>query len=67
MTATKERFGAGFYQNYFQEPGVAEASLGENVATSLRLTYAGVRSPEPSGGSSACSLSPNHARPGSRT
>ncbi len=50
MTATKERFGAGFYQNYFQEPGVAESSLEKDVATTLRLSYAGVRSLEPSGG-----------------
>ena len=50
MTVTQQRFGEGFYQNYFQEPGVAEASLEADVATTLRLAYAGVRSPEPSGG-----------------
>jgi pimeloyl-ACP methyl ester carboxylesterase len=50
LTVTEQRFGKGFYQNYFQEPGVAEASLGKDVATTLRLTYCGIRKPEPSGG-----------------
>jgi len=50
MSESKERFGEGFYQNYFQQPGVAEASLGEDVARTLRLSYAGVRSSEPTGG-----------------
>ena len=50
LTVTKQRFGEGFYQNYFQEPGVAEASLEKDVAATLRLTYSGIRSPEPSDG-----------------
>jgi epoxide hydrolase A/B len=50
LTVTRQRFGEGFYQNYFQEPGVADASLGKDVAATLRLTYGGVRSPEPSAG-----------------
>jgi pimeloyl-ACP methyl ester carboxylesterase len=50
LTVAKQRFGEGFYQNYFQAPGVAEASLEADVATTLRLTYSGVRNPEPSGG-----------------
>lgn len=32
----KDRF---FYQNYFQEPGVAEAELGADTAKSLRMIY----------------------------
>ncbi|MFE2061348.1 alpha/beta fold hydrolase [Streptomyces sp. NPDC059467] len=50
LTVTAQRFGDGFYQNYFQEPGVAEADLGKDVATTLRLAFAGVRAAEPSEG-----------------
>jgi pimeloyl-ACP methyl ester carboxylesterase len=31
-----------FYQNYFQEPGVAEAGLGADTARSLRMIYFGI-------------------------
>jgi hypothetical protein len=48
MTETEQRFGKGFYQNYFQKPGVAEASLEKDVAATFRLAFAGVRNPEPS-------------------
>jgi pimeloyl-ACP methyl ester carboxylesterase len=50
MTLTEQRFGKGFYQNYFQEPGVAEASLEKDVAATFRLALSGVRNPEPSEG-----------------
>jgi len=50
MTVTEQRFGKGFYQNYFQEPGVAEASLEKDVAATFRLAFSGVRNPEPSEG-----------------
>jgi pimeloyl-ACP methyl ester carboxylesterase len=50
MTLTEQRFGKGFYQNYFQEPGVAEASLEKDVAATFRLALSGVRNPEPSDG-----------------
>ncbi|QUQ69115.1 alpha/beta fold hydrolase [Kutzneria sp. CA-103260] len=50
LTVTRERFGDGFYQNYFQQPGVADAALGKDIAATLRMTYASVRNPEPSEG-----------------
>jgi pimeloyl-ACP methyl ester carboxylesterase len=50
MTLTEQRFGKGFYQNCFQEPGVAEASLEKDVAATFRLALSGVRNPEPSEG-----------------
>ncbi|MGW3199788.1 alpha/beta fold hydrolase [Streptomyces sp. NPDC001118] len=50
QAVVEQCFGAGFYQNYFQEPGVADADLGRDVAATLRLTYGAVRSPEPSDG-----------------
>ncbi|MFI9387841.1 alpha/beta fold hydrolase [Kutzneria sp. NPDC052558] len=50
LTLTRERFGEGFYQNYFQQPGVADAELNKDIAATLRLTYAGVRKAEPDPG-----------------
>jgi pimeloyl-ACP methyl ester carboxylesterase len=50
LTVTRQRFGDGFYQNYFQEPGVADAALDKDVAATLRMTYGGVRNPDPSPG-----------------
>jgi pimeloyl-ACP methyl ester carboxylesterase len=51
LTITRERFGENFYQNYFQEPGVAEAGLGKDIRVTLRKTFAGVpnRNPAPGG------------------
>ncbi|MFF4749331.1 alpha/beta fold hydrolase [Streptomyces sp. NPDC002514] len=50
LTVSKQRFGEGFYQNYFQEPGVAEAGLGADITATLRLAYSAVRNPEPTEG-----------------
>jgi pimeloyl-ACP methyl ester carboxylesterase len=50
MTVTEQRFGKGFYQNYFREPGVAEASLEKAVAATFRLAFSGIRNPGPSDG-----------------
>jgi pimeloyl-ACP methyl ester carboxylesterase len=36
-----ERFGAGFYQLYFQQQGVPEAELGEDVPATFRKIFAG--------------------------
>ncbi|MGW1285176.1 alpha/beta fold hydrolase [Streptomyces sp. NPDC002586] len=36
QAVVEQCFGAGFYQNYFQEPGVADADLGRDVAAALR-------------------------------
>jgi pimeloyl-ACP methyl ester carboxylesterase len=44
MTETEQRFGKGFYQNYFQEPGVAEASLAKDVAANEDSRRRGVGS-----------------------
>ncbi|MEU0839657.1 alpha/beta hydrolase [Streptomyces sp. NPDC005962] len=35
-SATRTYYGEGFYQNYFQQPGVADAELGQDIASSLR-------------------------------
>jgi len=45
MTVTEQRFGKGFYQNYFQEPGVAEASLEKDVAATFSSSV--LRRPQP--------------------
>ncbi|TDD46236.1 alpha/beta hydrolase [Kribbella antibiotica] len=50
LTATAERFGPDFYQNYFQEPGVADAELGNDIEGSLRRIYAGVSTSNPTPG-----------------
>ncbi|MFE9611405.1 alpha/beta fold hydrolase [Streptomyces sp. NPDC006012] len=50
LTVSKKRFGEGFYQNYFQEPGVAEAGLGADIAATMRMTFGSVRNPEPTEG-----------------
>ena len=50
LTVTRQRFGDGFYQNYFQEPGVADAVLGKDITATLRRTYAGVPNPSPEPG-----------------
>jgi pimeloyl-ACP methyl ester carboxylesterase len=49
-TETRQRFGEDFYQNYFQKPGIADASLGEDPAATLRLCFSGIRNPNPAGG-----------------
>jgi pimeloyl-ACP methyl ester carboxylesterase len=42
LTVLRSRFGDGFYMNYFQQPGVADAELARDVpATFRRLLYAG--------------------------
>lgn len=41
LTLSKQRFGENFYQNYFQEPGVADASLGKDVSVTLHRIYGG--------------------------
>ncbi|WP_405056617.1 alpha/beta hydrolase [Kribbella sp. NBC_01505] len=50
LTLSERKFGADFYQNYFQEPGVADAELDKDVASSLRRIYCGVPAAEPSPG-----------------
>ncbi|MGW3464933.1 alpha/beta fold hydrolase [Streptomyces olivaceoviridis] len=50
LTVAKQRFGEGFHQNYFQEPGVADAAFDKDVAATLRLIYCGIPDPEPSDG-----------------
>ncbi|WP_055555611.1 alpha/beta fold hydrolase [Streptomyces sp. NBRC 110028] len=41
-SATRTYYGEGFYQNYFQQPGVADAELGQDIASSLRrILYSG--------------------------
>ncbi|WP_063731350.1 alpha/beta fold hydrolase [Streptomyces sp. RTd22] len=35
-SVTRRVYGEGFYQNYFQQPGVADAELGQDIASSLR-------------------------------
>lgn len=62
MTETEQRFGKGFYQNYFQEPGVAEAGLEKDVAATFRLAFSGVRNPEPSEGFLGLFCSSNQRR-----
>jgi pimeloyl-ACP methyl ester carboxylesterase len=39
LTVARERFGEGFYQIYFQEPGVADVALGKDVEATLRSIY----------------------------
>jgi pimeloyl-ACP methyl ester carboxylesterase len=41
LVVTRERFGEGFYQNYFQQPGVADAELAKDVDASLRNILVG--------------------------
>ncbi len=41
LTLSKQRFGENFYQNYFQEPGVADASLGKDVSATLHRIFGG--------------------------
>ncbi|WP_157494698.1 alpha/beta fold hydrolase [Kutzneria sp. 744] len=50
LTVTRQRFGDGFYQNYFQEPGVADAALDKDIAATLRRTYGSVRNADPEPG-----------------
>ncbi|WP_425554252.1 alpha/beta fold hydrolase [Kribbella yunnanensis] len=50
LTVTEQRFGPDFYQNYFQEPGIADAELNKDVEGALRRIYAGVPAPEPTPG-----------------
>ncbi|MFF7651098.1 alpha/beta fold hydrolase [Streptomyces sp. NPDC007983] len=41
-SATRTYYGEGFYQNYFQQPGIADAELGQDIASSLRrILYSG--------------------------
>ncbi|WP_326835263.1 alpha/beta hydrolase [Amycolatopsis rhabdoformis] len=45
MTVSEKKFGPGFYQNYFQKPGVAEAEFERDVEKTMRVFFAD-RSPE---------------------
>jgi pimeloyl-ACP methyl ester carboxylesterase len=41
LSILRERFGDGFYQVYFQQPGVAEAELGKDVPVTFRKVFGG--------------------------
>jgi pimeloyl-ACP methyl ester carboxylesterase len=41
LSLLRERFGDGFYQSYFQQPGVAEAELGADLRTTFRKLLGG--------------------------
>ncbi|UNO39090.1 alpha/beta hydrolase [Streptomyces sp. MST-110588] len=41
LAALREQLGEGFYQIYFQEPGVADAELAQDPATAFRRMLAG--------------------------
>ncbi|GAA0593557.1 alpha/beta hydrolase [Kribbella sandramycini] len=58
LTVTEQRFGPDFYQNYFQEPGVADAELEKDIASTLRRVYAGVPDPDPAPGFAGRFLEP---------
>ncbi|MFB6719111.1 alpha/beta fold hydrolase [Kribbella sp. NPDC056345] len=59
LTVTEQRFGPDFYQNYFQEPGIADAELGNDIPDALRRIYAGVPAPEPTSGFAGRFLNPS--------
>ncbi len=59
LTVTEQRFGPDFYQNYFQEPGVADTELGKDVSGALRRIYAGAPAPEPTSGFAGRFLNPS--------
>ncbi|MGW0522674.1 alpha/beta fold hydrolase [Crossiella sp. NPDC003009] len=40
LVAARQRFGDGFYQIYFQEPGVADAELNQDIRSTFRKTLA---------------------------
>ncbi|MFC5661478.1 alpha/beta fold hydrolase [Kitasatospora misakiensis] len=46
----RERYGDGFYQNYFQRPGVADAELGHDLHATFRRILRGVSGDRPRGG-----------------
>jgi pimeloyl-ACP methyl ester carboxylesterase len=46
LTVTKQRFGEDFYQNRFQEPGVAETEMEKDIASILRATFTDVGTAE---------------------
>ncbi|MFF1817945.1 alpha/beta fold hydrolase [Kribbella sp. NPDC058245] len=50
LTMSARTFGADFYQNYFQKPGVADAELDKDVADSLRRIYCGTPAADPTPG-----------------
>ncbi|MFC9690574.1 alpha/beta fold hydrolase [Kribbella sp. NPDC056951] len=58
LTVTEQRFGPDFYQNYFQEPGIADAELNKDVEGALRRIYAGVPAPDPTPGFAGRFLNP---------
>ncbi len=39
LAAMRAKFGDGYYMNYFQQPGVADAELARDVASALRGIY----------------------------
>jgi pimeloyl-ACP methyl ester carboxylesterase len=67
MTVSEQRFGKGFYQNYFQEPGVAEASLEKDVAATFPWRSQASATLSPRKISSACSSNQRLCRTGSPT
>jgi hypothetical protein len=50
LVATRERFGQDFYQNYFQQPGVADGEVSKDVAATFRKTLASIPATQPSMG-----------------
>ncbi|MBP2477899.1 pimeloyl-ACP methyl ester carboxylesterase [Crossiella equi] len=50
LASAREHFGPDFYQIYFQEPGVADAELNADPASTFRRVLAGLGDPNASGG-----------------
>ncbi|GAB2718588.1 alpha/beta fold hydrolase [Kitasatospora kifunensis] len=47
LAASRQVYGDGFYQNYFQQPGVADAELAQDPARTFRATLFGVSGDNP--------------------
>ena len=47
-STTRGRYGEGYYQIYFQAPGVADAELAQDIASSFRRILVGVSGDNPS-------------------
>ncbi|MFF0145222.1 pimeloyl-ACP methyl ester carboxylesterase [Amycolatopsis sulphurea] len=50
LALARERFGANFYQNYFQLPEIPEAELSRDVATTMRTVLTGSQAEDPAPG-----------------
>ncbi|MFJ8436294.1 alpha/beta fold hydrolase [Kitasatospora sp. NPDC094019] len=50
LAQARERFGEGFYQIYFQRPGVADAELGRDLHSTFRRMLSGGGGARPGGG-----------------